>query len=94
MKHKITEIKNRTIYIEDCLAELKKVIQELEDAEVDKILNTTEERVNENFVADGTASEIDDDCEDGIFCKKYIPVILATGTISLLILLGILFVSQ
>jgi hypothetical protein len=92
MKHKITEIKNRAAYIEDCLVQLRGVIEELEAEAIDKALNTSKEMgVNKTFLADGTANEIDDECEGKKL--KCLPVLI-TGTISLFILLAILLASQ
>ena len=92
MKTRITEIKNRTIYIEDCLTELKKVIEELENEELDKAINTSELQVNESFIADGTASEIDD-VEATDSCKKH-KRILWGGIIVLLVLTMFLTLSE
>ena len=93
MKNRITEIKNKTIYIEDCLAELKKVIEELEQEELTKAINTSDElQVNETFIADGTASEMDD-CEATDGCKRLLPILWG-GMIILLVLTLFLTLSE
>ena len=89
MKSKITEIKNRTIYIEDCLTELKRVIEDLETEELDKAINTAKElQVNNTFIADGTASEMDD-CESLGGCKKHVRILLG-GVAIILVLITII----
>jgi hypothetical protein len=94
MKNKITEIKNRTIHIEDCLTELKKVIDELEEAEIANAINTSKEvSVNETFRADGTANEMDDVCED-VESRNYIPALCWAGLIVVLVLTIFVSVGQ
>ena len=92
MKHRITEIKNKTIYIEDCLKELKEAIEELENEELVKAINTYNElQENKAFIADGTASEMDD-CEAMDKCR-YLPVLWG-GLIILLVLTLFLTISK
>ena len=93
MKHRITDIKNRTIHIEDCLTDLKRIVEELEDEELAKAINTSKElQVNETFMADGTVNEIDDEEATEGSCK-YVPLMWA-AMIGLLILTIFLSMSE